>query len=323
MLTYNIGSNGSHAERSSLHSAMQEVFGHHWDVNPVGSARFHMVLKSVRLGRMSLAQATLSQAQVTNTARLSSSTADHAYNIYLSNRRQMLATENRTVVLEPGDVTVADSATAVTITTKEPYSTIGLTVPASLLHEYIPDPGRVVGTRFSGKAGFSKVASCMLLTMWEYAEAERFEEIGADLAKSLLAILSTCCQMSSPHREVQNAAVLAKQERIKQVINQSLHKPDLCVGELSKQFGCSIRYIQRLFSEEDCTVSKYIRRQRLEGCKRQLADAAWLNHSITEIAFNWGFNSSAHFSRVFKEEYGMSARQYRKQALKGLSYYQN
>ena len=117
--------------------------------------------------------------------------------------------------------------------------------------------------------------------------------------------------------------MLAKQEKIKLAIDQNLHKPDLCVGELAKQFGCSIRYVQRLFSEEDCTVSSYIRHQRLEGCKRQLADAAWLNHSITEIAFNWGFNSSAHFSRVFKEQYGISAREYRKQALKALSYYQH
>jgi AraC family transcriptional regulator, positive regulator of tynA and feaB len=323
MQTYTIGSNGSNAERSSVHNAMQEVFGHNWDVTPVGSSRFHMVLKSVRFGRMSLSQATLSQAQVTNTARPLSSTADHPYNIYLSNRRHMLVTDKKTIVLEPGDVTVADSATAVTMTTKEPYSTIGLTVPASLLHAYIPDPERVVGVRFSGRTGFSKIVSGMLLTMWEYAESEHFDELGTELADSLLAILSTCCQVSCYQREVQNADVLAKQERIKQVINQSLHRPDLCVGELSKQFGYSIRYIQRLFSEEDCTVSKYIRRQRLEGCKRQLADAAWLHHSITEIAFSWGFNSSAHFSRVFKEQYGISAREYRKQALKGLSYYQH
>ena len=95
------------------------------------------------------------------------------------------------------------------------------------------------------------------------------------------------------------------------------------IGRLAKQLGFSIRYVQRLFSDGDCTVSKYIRGQRLEACKRQLGDPTWLNRDITEIAFNWGFNSSAHFSRVFKERYGINAREYRKQALKGLSYYKN
>lgn len=321
MQTFTIGSNGSTAERAHVYSAMKEVFGPNWDVVPVGTAKFHMVLKSVRVGRMSLAQATLSQARVMSMGQSSSiSGPDHAYNIYLSNRRQMLVTNQRTVVLEPGDVTVADSATALTITTNEPYSTIGLTVPASLLRAYIADPEKVIGVRFSGRTGFSKIVSTLLLTMWEYAESGRFDAIGAELANNLLALLSTCCQVHGQSAEAPASDLLAKQEQIKQVIDQNLHKPDLCVGELAKQFGYSIRYIQRLFAEEDCTVSKYIRLRRLEGCKRQLAESAWLNHSITDIAFNWGFNSSAHFSRVFKEQYGVSAREYRKHALKGLSH---
>jgi AraC-like DNA-binding protein len=282
-----------------------------------------MVIKSVPFGQMNLSRATLSQAQVSNTCRSRGTSPDHTYNIYMSNRRHTIVTPDRTVVLEPGDVTVSDSDTDVTITTKEPYTTIGLTVPADVLRSYISDPEKAVGVRFSSKAGFSKIVSCMLLTMWEYADSEDFDAIGAEVANSMLAILSTCCRVGSLESESQPAGMVAKRERIKLAIKQNLHSPDLCVGELAKQFGFSIRYIQRLFSEEDCTVSKYIRRKRLEGCKRQLADPAWLNHSITEIAFNWGFNSSAHFSRVFKEEYGINAREYRKQALRGLSYYKH
>ncbi len=323
MLTYTMDPKGPNAQWSHVHDAMQEVFGHGWDVKPVGTSDFHMVIKSVPFGGMNLSKAMLSEAQITNMAEPSSDTRDHPYNIYVSNRRHMLTTKNKTVILEPGDVTVADSATAVTMTTKEPYTTIGLTVPASLLRTYIPEPDKVVGVRFSGKTGFSKIVSYMLLTMWEHAESDNFDEFGTELANNLLSILSTCCQVNGHQPEVSNADTMAKQERIKQVINQNLRKPDLCVGELAKHFGFSIRYIQRLFSEEDCTVSKYIRRQRLEGCKRQLADSAWLNHSITEIAFNWGFNSSAHFSRVFKEQYGINAREYRKQALRGLNYYKH
>lgn len=323
MLTYTIGSNGSNAERANLHQVMREVFGHNWDVTPVGSSKFRMVVKSVQFGRMNLSHATLSQAQVSNVGRPSAPEAEQSYNVYLSNRRHNIVSGNRTLVLEPGDVTVTDSATAVSITTKEPYSTVGLTVPGSLLRTYIRDPESIVGVRFPGKTGFSRIVSYMLLTMWEHAEAQNFDAVGADLATNMLSILAACREVNREREAAENADILVKQEKIKQAINQSLRKPDLCVGDLAKQFGCSIRYIQRLFSEEDCTVSKYIRRQRLEGCKRQLADAAWLHHSITEIAFNWGFNSSAHFSRVFREEYGISAREYRKQALKGLSYYQH
>jgi AraC family transcriptional activator of tynA and feaB len=323
MLTYTIGSNGSNADRANLHQVMQEVFGHNWDVTPVGTSKFRMVVKSVPFGSMNLSQATLSQAQVSNVGRPSAATGDRSFNVYVSNRRHNVVTGNRSLVLEPGDVTVTDSATATSIMTKEPYSTIGLTVPGYVLRNFVRDPEALVGVRFPGKAGFSKIVSYMLLTMWEHAEARNFDAVGPDLATNLLSILAACRQVSRDREAEEVADALVKQEKIKQAIHQNLRKPDLCVGDLAKQFGCSIRYIQRLFSEEECTVSKYIRRQRLEGCKRQLADAAWLHHSITEIAFNWGFNSSAHFSRVFREEYGISAREYRKQALKGLSYYQH
>jgi len=213
-------------------------------------------------------------------------------------------------------VTVADSAMAATMITDEPYTTIGLTVPASVLRHYLPEPEKAVGVRFSGKAGLSKVVSYMLLTMWEYAEADNFDEIGTELAHNLLGILSTCCRVNGGEPEEESSDTKAKRERIKRIIDQNLHKPDLCVGELARQLGFSVRYVQRLFSQEEYTVSEYVRRQRLAGCKKQLADPAWMNHSITEIAFNWGFNSSAHFARVFKAQYGINAREFRSQAFK-------
>jgi AraC-like DNA-binding protein len=32
---------------------------------------------------------------------------------------------------------------------------------------------------------------------------------------------------------------------------------------------------------------------------------------LTRIAFRWGFNDSAHFSRAFTAEYGVTPREYR------------
>jgi len=323
MLTYTIGTSVSNAKKAHLNNAMHEVYGPNWDVNPVKPSDFRMVIKSVPFGDMNLSQSTLSQAEVTNTAKLKNNTPEHFYHIYILNRRQKIVTNNRTAILEPGDFTIADSTLAMTLTTAEPYTTIGLTVPEKVLHKYVPDPENAVGLRFSGKAGFSKIVSYMLLTMWENAESGYLVDTGTDLANNLLGIVSACCSLNCNQPEEENANLIEMREKIKHVINNNLQNPDLCIGKLAKEFGFSIRYVQRLFSEEECTVSKYIRRQRLEGCKRQLANPAWLNHSITEIAFNWGFNSSAHFARVFKEQYGINAREYRKQALKGLSYYKD
>jgi AraC-like DNA-binding protein len=320
MLTYTFGPGQGNATASHLHAAMREGFGHGWDVNPVEGSDARMVIKSVPFGEMRLSLASLPQAQISNVARPSSQTPDHPYNIYVSNRRHRVVTNNRSVILEPGDVTVADSAMAATMITAEPYTTIGLTVPAKVLRTYLPEPERAVGVRFSGKSGLSKIVSYLLMTMWEFAEEDNFEKIAGELANNLLGILSTCCQVYSDRPETESTNTMAKRETIKRLINQNLHKPDLCVGEIARLCGLSVRYVQRLFSDEEFTASEYIRRQRLEGCKKQLADPAWLHHSITEIAFNWGFNSSAHFARVFKAQCGINAREFRSRALLGIRY---
>ncbi len=54
----------------------------------------------------------------------------------------------------------------------------------------------------------------------------------------------------------------------------------------------------------------HILRRRLEECAaaRQLSPAG---QTITEIAFAGGFNSTAHFSRAFRQQYGSTPAEYR------------
>jgi AraC-like DNA-binding protein len=36
--------------------------------------------------------------------------------------------------------------------------------------------------------------------------------------------------------------------------------------------------------------------------------------SISQICFRWGFNDSAHFSRAFRNQFGLSPREHRRAA---------
>ena len=42
------------------------------------------------------------------------------------------------------------------------------------------------------------------------------------------------------------------------------------------------------------------------------SSAAGHRISVSEIAFAWGFNSSAHFCRVFKAQYGVAPREFQR-----------
>jgi AraC-like DNA-binding protein len=47
--------------------------------------------------------------------------------------------------------------------------------------------------------------------------------------------------------------------------------------------------------------------RRLKACYRELSQAR-LTETVTEVAFRWGFNDAAHFSRSFKEAFGTTPR---------------
>jgi AraC family transcriptional activator of tynA and feaB len=73
----------------------------------------------------------------------------------------------------------------------------------------------------------------------------------------------------------------------------------------------SPRYLQDLFQAEQTTVSDWIWTRRLEKSRRDLADPLRAGDSIAQIALACGFADFGHFSRRYKEAFGMPPREYR------------
>ena len=91
--------------------------------------------------------------------------------------------------------------------------------------------------------------------------------------------------------------------RAQAFIREHLRDPDLCIDHISAALGCTKRYLHMLFSDKGMTVSDYIWRARLLHCRQELESQN--GKTITDVAFSWGFSSSSHFSRVFREYFGV------------------
>ncbi|MEM7534660.1 MAG: helix-turn-helix domain-containing protein [Chloroflexota bacterium] len=105
-----------------------------------------------------------------------------------------------------------------------------------------------------------------------------------------------------------NAPTLAEAQ---QFINTQLDNEHLSVDLVAAHLHVSKRHLHTLFEQTDTTLNRYIWQQRLAQCERDLIDPRYVHQSLTQIAFRWGFKSSAHFSRLFKQRYGVSPREYR------------
>jgi AraC-like DNA-binding protein len=103
------------------------------------------------------------------------------------------------------------------------------------------------------------------------------------------------------------------QDRIRAFVRRNLGDPTLSVDMIARAMKCSKRYIHKVFNE-DQTISEFIWNQRLEQCRAALMQADKRAPTLTQIAFENGFSSSAHFSRAFRARYGLTPRAFRAQA---------
>jgi AraC-like DNA-binding protein len=98
-------------------------------------------------------------------------------------------------------------------------------------------------------------------------------------------------------------------------IEEHLHDPSMSVESVAEGVHVSPRYLRAIFATSGEKVSAYILRRRLEECARRMRDPAWSSMTLMQIALSRGFNSAAHFTRSFREQYGASPREYRRATL--------
>lgn len=102
--------------------------------------------------------------------------------------------------------------------------------------------------------------------------------------------------------------------RARHLIEQQLTSPDLSAASLAHQLGLSRARLYRLFAHES-GVAGYIQSRRLIRANEQLQSETGNRQRISSLAFQLGFKSDAHFSRVFKARFGYSPSEARDRAV--------
>jgi AraC-like DNA-binding protein len=147
-------------------------------------------------------------------------------------------------------------------------------------------------------------ASACIMTGNSLSDADR-DQLGRQLAMLIeMTVRADDIGPATDVREIRRRAILEH-------IDGNLADPDLGIGSIARAFGISSRTIHKLFEGEAQTAARLIWDRRLERCREEMADPAMASRSITEIAHLWGFSDSQHFSRAFKQRFGMTPRDYR------------
>jgi AraC-like DNA-binding protein len=213
--------------------------------------------------------------------------------------------------LEEGDFTLCDNAVPHRLRFAGPAEFIFLRICAEDLKSYFPCPERVCGMRLPSSQGFTGAAALLAQNLWDQVERGLPAKFNTMVVRNVMEVLATSYGVLFDPWISATSAVVARRMEAKRFIESHLKDPGLAPGAVAEALRLSPRYLRMLFSGEHETVSAYILRRRLEECARQISSSLWRGRTLTEIAFTWGFNSAAHFTRVFRDQYGTTPRQYR------------
>jgi len=235
---------------------------------------------------------------------------DCYFAVVLTSGQYKLEQGGREVFLQPGDMTLYDATEPHRITMPQPFTKILISIPRHILNQRIHNVGKLTATKIPSLSGIGAVTSSFIqatVKQLEQLEEAQFLEMSDPVLDLFTMSLN---QLNSGSVNLSRHQCLTLM-RVKHFISRNCENSQLNPKSISIGVGLSIRYINNLFNKEHTSLMRYLTHQRLALAKRRLNSQLFKEQTITELAMQCGFNNMAHFSRIFRNSYGMSPRQYR------------
>jgi AraC-like DNA-binding protein len=216
-----------------------------------------------------------------------------------------VAQRDRQAVLAQGDIIVYDTSEPYLLRLGNDFTAFFMMVPRTTIKTPANRVSAITAVPIRADHGVGAVVSPFLAGLRHGLSAgslkvnHRFEEAAIDLI---------CASLSEDGSDINGAPAAAILASAKSFIDTHHADPTLNSSMVAAAHHISTRYLQKLFANTGFTVAGWIKERRLE-----LEDRNLLRDSIGALCARHGYIDSAHFSRLFKDRYGLSPRAFREQ----------
>ncbi|MFJ4525909.1 helix-turn-helix domain-containing protein [Streptomyces sp. NPDC088810] len=296
------------------------------DASSPHTADFRAQLRVMELGPVTVWRTAFSPATFRRTQRRIRRDDAELYHLSLLTDGRLTLVHERggTATIGAGDVLVDASRQACTSHAYTSAATaegrpgvvagVGVDLPKNLLPLPQRQVERVLGHGLSVRTGPGLLLADFLTGLDRQAEVLRPAD-GPRLGTVTLDLVSAFFA----HALDAEAALPAETRyeilgrRIRTFIEQHLPDPELTPSRVAAAHHISLSHLHRVFGEHTPgeTVAAWIRTQRLERIRADLADPALRDRPIHALATRWGMPRASHFTRAFRAAYGLSPRDYR------------
>lgn len=228
--------------------------------------------------------------------------------------RAQIQQDARAFELRAGDWSLYDPRVPYSITNFERAELLVALLPRAKFKGFKVPNLHTSEAHTSGLLGLSTVFGSFLRSLSEQLPMLP-DAVGPAVSETAFGLLASTLSAGQEAAVEYSTLPAVMKLRVRQHVQSHLSEPDLTIDRIALDLRCSKRYLHRIFEDEPCSLDRYIWQARLERCRAVLAAPQAAARSVSEIAFAWGFNSSAHFCRLFKSRWGVSPGEYRRQAL--------
>ncbi|MFF7212797.1 helix-turn-helix domain-containing protein [Streptomyces sp. NPDC008238] len=300
------------AERAEYwRDAVQRAFTR-LDIRTAETSELHGAIRRTCLAGVQAGFLEASRQQMARTAPLIAADGDGSLMVSLQHSGGSVAVQDgRETLLSAGELVILDNRRPYVLDFTGPVRQHVATVPRQMLD--LPDSllRLATGRAYSPGQGIGGVLASYvdgLVTTTDHCicaqDANRFLRQGiVDVLTALVALEGTTGEQSAAER--------ALLQHVRAYIRGHLDDPALSPASVAAAHHVSVRYLYQLFQDEPLTVGRWIRRLRLEACRRDLVRPEFAGRTVAAIAHRWGFASHAHFSRTFRAVYGLSPAEWR------------
>jgi len=269
-------------------------------VDPLEASSLEARINYTTVSKLKLCQIEASQHRLAHTAARAKMDAHPFVKIlFQTHGISYFEQAGRRIELTPGDCLTYDVSCPHTIVSPSLTRHEVVIVPKELLLER-GFRAAMSACKLSARTGTGRIAYNFVHAAFD--EATKLSPNNAiGVADSLIDLL--LLPLREPEAMFNRVGPEAMYIRAQFFIREHLRDPDLSIDQISAALNCTKRYLHMLFSDKGTTISDYIRQARLQHCRHELETQA--GKSVTDVAFSWGFSSSSHFSRVFRQYFGV------------------
>ena len=273
---------------------------------------FRGQMRSRVLDRMSIVEVTATSHEVHRTPALIARAHERYFKLNLQlEGTGLLVQDNREAVLRPGDLAIYDTNRPYTLTFEKQARMMVVMFPCDALSLPADYVGQLAAVRMAGSTGLSGIVGQFIRQLSENLDVLSGPS-GSRLAANALDLVSTMlhAEMDIAPDRMKPQALLAVS--IREYIDANLSDPLLSPATIAAAHFISTRHLHNVFHESGTTVASWIRSQRLEGARRDLRDPLHAGKSVGAVAARWGFLDAAHFSRTFRDAFGVPPSDWRR-----------